>query len=219
VKRVLGEALILALLGAALSFAANGLSPRGLKLARNYFPKVVALPPVSTNASPVVPGTNISLPNYPVKTNGAVISKTNAPSPIDLLRERLKPKGIGLVDSNQVVQLFHDPRLKSNLVVFVDARNDDHYQAGHVPGAYQLDYYRPENYLMDVLQACQIAQQIVIYCNGGTCEDSELAATLLMSAIPKEKLFVYGGGWTEWTTNSLPIEIGSRNSGNIRSAK
>jgi 3-mercaptopyruvate sulfurtransferase SseA len=59
----------------------------------------------------------------------------------------------------------------------------------------------------------------VIYCNGGTCEDSEYVATLLMSAIPKEKLLVYGGGWTEWTTNSMPVEIGPRNSGNIRSSK
>jgi hypothetical protein len=31
--------------------------------------------------------------------------------------------------------------------------------------------------------------------------------------IPKEKVFVYGGGITEWSANGLPIEVGARNSG------
>ena len=34
-------------------------------------------------------------------------------------------------------------------------------------------------------------------------------------AIPKEKVFVYGGGFTEWATNGLPIELGLRNSGQL----
>ncbi|HWH72296.1 MAG TPA: rhodanese-like domain-containing protein, partial [Candidatus Sulfotelmatobacter sp.] len=58
---------------------------------------------------------------------------------------------------------------------------------------------------------------IVVYCNGGNCEDSELAATMLRDAgIPKDKLLVYGGGMTEWTTNGLPVELGQRKSGNLR---
>jgi len=34
--------------------------------------------------------------------------------------------------------------------------------------------------------------------------------------ISNQKLFVYAGGITEWMTNSLPVEIGARNSGNLR---
>jgi hypothetical protein len=34
-------------------------------------------------------------------------------------------------------------------------------------------------------------------------------------SIPREKVFVYGGGITEWATNGLPIELGTRNSGQI----
>jgi 3-mercaptopyruvate sulfurtransferase SseA len=66
-----------------------------------------------------------------------------------------------------------------------------------------------------VLQVCLTAQQIVFYCNGGDCDDSEHAAIYLRDSIhiPKEKVFVYGGGMNEWTTNGLPIELGSRNSG------
>jgi rhodanese-related sulfurtransferase len=59
----------------------------------------------------------------------------------------------------------------------------------------------------------------VIYCNGGDCDDSESAAiTLRDVGIANPKLFIYTGGITEWTTNGLPVEIGGRNSGNLRSA-
>ena len=38
VGRVLLEAALVAVVGAAFAFAANRISPRGLALARNYFP-------------------------------------------------------------------------------------------------------------------------------------------------------------------------------------
>jgi hypothetical protein len=31
----------------------------------------------------------------------------------------------------------------------------------------------------------------------------------------KGKLFVYGGGWTEWSTNRMPAELGQRGSGQL----
>jgi rhodanese-related sulfurtransferase len=59
-----------------------------------------------------------------------------------------------------------------------------------------------------------------VYCTGGDCEDSEFTAIFLRDVgIPKEKLFVYGGGMTDWTTNGLPVEIGGRKSGNFRHTK
>ncbi len=196
-KRVLLEAVIVAAVGAAVAFAANALSPRGLKLTRDFFGQ---------------PHTNQSL-----ATNLVAVTGTNESSPHDLLVARLREKGLTVADSNQVIQLFHDPRCQQNLVLFVDAREDAHYKKGHIPGAYQLDYYRPENYLPNLLPLCQIAEQIVVYCNGGNCEDSEFVATFLLSAgLAKEKLLVYAGGLTEWETNRLPIEVGERLSGQIQ---
>ena len=56
-----------------------------------------------------------------------------------------------------------------------------------------------------------------MYCHGGDCEDSEFAAIMLKdNGIAKEKLFVYGGGITEWTDHGLPVEIGSHNSGRLK---
>jgi len=66
-----------------------------------------------------------------------------------------------------------------------------------------------------VFPACSVAQKIIVYCTGGSCEDSEFAAMMLRDAgIPNENIVVYGGGITEWT-NALPFEVGARGSGQI----
>ena len=204
VVRVLKEALIVLVAGAAVALAANFLSPRGLALTRNYFPGATRpLTLASTNHPPST-----------ITTNAIFVSPEAA------IVARLKEKGLQVVNSNEVIRLFRDPRHQQELVIFVDARDDQHYQEGHIPGAYQLDHYHPESYLATVLPACQTAEQIVVYCHGGDCEDSEFTALTLRSAgIPDDKLFVYPGGITEWETNGGPVELGVRNSGNLRETK
>ncbi len=197
--RVLLEALIVSGAGLAFAFAANLISPRGLVLARNYFP-VGVKPPVAATTN--VAGTNVP-----------------ALSPTQLLAARLQAQGFKLVDGRQALQFFRDPRRQQGTIAFVDARDEQHYREGHIPGASEFDPYRPEKYFPAVLPLCQAAEQIVVYCNGGDCDDSESAAlTLRDVGIATNKLCVYGGGFAEWTTNNLPVEIGERNSGKLRAA-
>jgi rhodanese-related sulfurtransferase len=200
------ETALVAVLGGALALAANGISPRGLALSRNYFPGPANVPP------PVQTSTNQSTPG--------TAAGTNAASARDRLTALLKAEGLQPLDLQQAEKLFHDPRRAQGLIQFIDARNDAHYQAGHIPGAYQLDHYefvkQPVPWLTALLPICQPAQQIVVYCNGGECEDSRYAAMDLRDAqVPKEKLFVYEGGFAEWATNGLPVEIGPRSSGKL----
>ncbi len=138
-------------------------------------------------------------------------------SPAQLLTAQIKKNGLQLVDGSQAANLFRDPRLKQNIVVFIDARDELHYREGHIPGACEFDPYHPDKYFAAVLPVCETAEQIVVYCNGGDCDDSETAAVLLRDVgIANQKLFIYSGGITEWTSNSLPVELGARNSGNLR---
>ncbi|HVV73715.1 MAG TPA: rhodanese-like domain-containing protein [Verrucomicrobiae bacterium] len=198
------ETLVVAAIGMGLALAANSLSPRGLSLTRNYFPGGHA----ATLAAPS--GTN----------DAAHAASAGAPGPQAVLAAQLRQEGLGLADSNEVVRLFHDPRTQQGQVIFIDARDDEHYTQGHIPGAYQLDYYHPGTYLATVLPMCQIAQQIVVYCNGGDCEDSKHTAVFLRDAgVPGTKLLVYAGGIGEWTTNGLPVETGARNSGVLLEGK
>ena len=199
-KRVLQEGALVAVIGAALAFAANGLSPHGLELTKDYYPGDKVASPITAGA------TNL--------TNAAATS-TN--SPLEILSARLRANGLQLAESNHVAQFFHDPRREQDGVIFIDARDEDHYRAGHIPGAYHFDRFQPQNYFTNVGQVCLSAQQMVFYCNGGDCDDSEQAAIMLRDSlgIPKEKVFVYGGGFTEWTNNGMPFELGQRNSGEL----
>ncbi|MBE0541348.1 MAG: rhodanese-like domain-containing protein [Verrucomicrobia bacterium] len=205
VKRILSESLLLAVVGTALAFAANEISPRGLRLTTDYFPGAIQ------NSLPA--GTTIPETPSPGHTNVALTTDEQ------LLAARLQAKGLQLATSDQAAQLYRDPRYGQELIVFIDARNDWHYQQGHIPGAYQFDHYRAADYLATVLPVCQTAELVVVYCTGGDCEDSEFAAIFLRQAgIPAEKLLVYVGGMAEWTAKGLPVAIGARHSGNLRPA-
>jgi rhodanese-related sulfurtransferase len=187
---LLSEALVVLVLGLGLALAANQVSPRGLALTRNYFPATTRHRDV-TGSSPAL-------------------------SPVELLAARLKEQGLQLIDSGAAVRLFHDPRLAQGGVVFVDARDEAHYRQGHIPGAYEFDAYHPEKFFPTVLPPCQAAEQIVVYCHGGDCDDSESAALLLRDVgIATHKLLIYGDGITGWTTNHWPVETGERDSGKL----
>lgn len=184
--------------GFALALAANQFSPRGLDLSRNYFPT----------------GTNQAAASARTRQVPAQTAGTNAPSEADELSERLRGKGLQEIKRSQVEALLRDPRARDGRVIFVDARDEDHYSAGHLAGAYELDPYHPEKQLGTVMPACQAAEEIIVYCAGGECEDADTVAILLgENGIPGRKIFVYGGGFNEWDDAHLPLEFGARNSG------
>ncbi len=201
---ILAEALAVAVFGGILAFAANGVSPSGLALGRDYFPK-------TANAGLVREATAAPVATAPTNKASAPVN----PEPA----VKVNSKGLQLLDGSQAEAMFRDLRRQLDIVVFVDARDDEHYAEGHVPGAFHFDPYRPEKYLAEIIPVCQMAEQIVVYCTGGDCEDSQFAAIGLRNAgIPNERLFVFTGGITEWTTNHLPVETGVRNSGTLRPA-
>src|SRR6266404_3130758 len=98
-KRVFLEALAIAVLGLAFALVANLVSPRGLSLARNYFPgtrKAVA------NPVPVAPGrgTNNSV-SVPGGGPGRVSATSTAAATVtvqDPVTARLKEEGLHPVD-------------------------------------------------------------------------------------------------------------------------
>ena len=139
-KRVLQEGALVAVVGAALAFAANELSPHPIVLSRDYYPGDRAASSTTAGA-----------------TNPTNAAATITNSPLELLTARLQANGLQLADSNQVVQYFRDPRREQDGVIFIDARDEEHYRAGHVPGAYHFDRFRPQDYLTNVVQVCQTA--------------------------------------------------------------
>jgi rhodanese-related sulfurtransferase len=206
VRPVFLEALLVGGMGLLIALAANALSPRGLRLSRNYFPDLR------------VASTNSSTAATHAATNGSLTTGTNATADPTILR--LQQRGLNLATSSEAFELFRDPRYEQGLIVFVDARDDEHYATGHIPRAWQLNHYRPEGYLPVVLPACLGAMKVVVYCNGGQCDDSEFAAVMLREAgVASDNLLVYVGGITDWTAQGRPVESGARGSGQFVTSK
>jgi len=89
----------------------------------------------------------------------------------------------------------------------IDARTAVEYEEGHVPGAVLLDYYEMGSYLQAVLPDLSMDEEILFYCGGPECEDSELLARELYM-MGFTKLLVFRGGWEEWEAAGLAVESG-----------
>jgi rhodanese-related sulfurtransferase len=196
------EAVVVLVAGMVLALLANALSPQGLKLARNYFPEgTYASSPLPVDEATEFPSTDS-------------VAKPAAADGMSVVERRLRQRGLERIELSEVQVWMEDPRYEMELVILVDARAARPYQEGHVPGAYSFDHYRPEATLAEVLPAALMAEQVIVYCGGGDCEDSEFAAIFLRDAgVPGDRLRVYTGGLQEWREAELPIELGQRGSG------
>lgn len=113
---------------------------------------------------------------------------------------------IGLEETRDYAGYASDP---ANGILFLDARKLESYEQGHIAGAVCLDPYHLDDHLTPELeQRIRSADVVIIYCTGGTCEDSILLGKALVyrrSLIAPEQLYLYEGGINEWRAQGLPL--------------
>ena len=102
-----------------------------------------------------------------------------------------------MLSLTQAKNLFDDG------ILFVDARDDGYYTAGHIQGALK------NAFLMELIFSIEAIQEknapLVVYCGDPGCGDSEdLAYDLQDSGF--NKLYVFKGGWLEWSKAEYPSE-------------
>ena len=84
-------------------------------------------------------------------------------------------------------------------VLWIDARPQEHYDAGHVPGAVLLNEQQFDEQLFGLLDTLQTnTKAIVIYCSAARCDASRQILTRLRQTLPVENAFVLKGGWRAW---------------------
>ena len=189
--RTLAEAALVGLATLAAGLAANALHPDGLSLSRDHFRTVEAEIPAAGPAPPAP-------------------AAASAPAEAEVVA-RLRARGLQVLSLAEARAAFEDPACAAGAWVFVDARGDDDYRAGHVPGAFQYDRFHPERHIDALLPACHAALKVVIYCLGGECEDSEFAALDLQGmGVDPQRLQVFAGGWAAWAAAGLAVETGAR---------
>lgn len=198
VRQTLLEGAALVLIACAISLGANSVRQRGLDLGRDYFK---APPPTE----PLLP--------LEASSPGSGGNDPDEAPPAEGHENRLVNCGMVELTLEQVRACFRncdqasgasDPR-----ILFVDARNDECFTEGHIPGAVLLDHYYMDEYIADVLATVECAEQIVVYCNGIECEDGALVCLdLIDEGIAADKLFLFKGGWEAWVQAGLPCEQG-----------
>jgi rhodanese-related sulfurtransferase len=90
-------------------------------------------------------------------------------------------------------------------VLFVDARSQNHYENGHIPGAVSLPAGQFEERIEFFLNRYPPEQPIVTYCSGRTCEDSHDLAQLL-SDLGFTNVRIFIDGFPGWEAEGHPIE-------------
>ncbi len=89
--------------------------------------------------------------------------------------------------------------------IFLDARLEGDYKAGHIPKALNLPFEEFEQYYPETEPLLSRGENIITYCDGTECE-----ASLFLARILKERGFknlkIFFGGWTEWNKAGLPVE-------------
>jgi rhodanese-related sulfurtransferase len=183
IAMTVGQVVVLLVLGTAVGLGVNMVRGKNrISLQRDYFP------PAGPNSRPAQPAESPTAANV-----AATESAPTTEFPEMTFEEAFKA--------------FEDPKASTGEYVFVDARSDGPFQAGHIPGALQCDYYRVENYLPSVLDQVSNAEKVIVYCNGGECEDSLFVCREFMSLqVPKDRIYLFRGGWQAWQAAGAPVE-------------
>ncbi len=83
-------------------------------------------------------------------------------------------------------------------VLWLDARPDAQFSAGHVPEALQLNEDRWDELLPPMLSAWVPERKVVVYCSEQSCSVSHDVAERLRKEAGLTNVYVLPGGWEEW---------------------
>jgi rhodanese-related sulfurtransferase len=92
-------------------------------------------------------------------------------------------------------------------VTFVDARPSYHFSAEHIPGAMNLPADDAEGVLDTQTLPIPPDGEVITYCDGGTCEQSEYLSLLLRDRDVCQRVRVLEGGWQAWVAANAPTVI------------
>jgi len=82
---------------------------------------------------------------------------------------------------------------KQKTAIFIDARDEELFEEGHIQGAVNLPWHDVDNYFMDFAKDIRPTDRIITYCDGESCNLShELALFLINMKFPNVQVLVNG---------------------------
>ena len=96
----------------------------------------------------------------------------------------------------------------SGKALFVDARDSDLYEEGHIPGAVNLPVREFELVFPKLKERLLAATWVITYCDGASCELSvQLTEKLLFTGV--DRIEIFAGGIQQWQGAGQPVEEGA----------
>jgi rhodanese-related sulfurtransferase len=121
------------------------------------------------------------------------------PTPPDSLKNMpvFRPRGI-LIDGLQEIM--------GREGVIIDSRLPEYYQEGHIVGAINIPFEEIDHYVTKFSEIPQDTMA-VLYCDGVGC-DLAYDLAIYMITVGYSNVYVYDGGWEEWSAAALPVVKG-----------
>ena len=91
----------------------------------------------------------------------------------------------------------------NDLAVFIDARDVEDFDAGHIQGAINIPYDYYEDY-EEKINNLEVNKTYIIYCNGEDCSLSMDLADYFFNELLFEKVLIFEAGWPVWRDLKLP---------------
>lgn len=114
---------------------------------------------------------------------------------------------LSLADGDSLEISLSDAKalFKENKAVFLDARESDLFDEGHIKGARNLPWHGVDDYFSEITKGMDLETPVITYCDGESCELShDLALFLKNMGFTHVKVLV--NGWTIWQENQLPVQ-------------
>jgi len=116
----------------------------------------------------------------------------------------IRPEIVASDANGPIISLARAKELYDRGVPFIDSRSPQEYRAGHIRNARLLFYSHVEEDWELVMAGIALADEVAVYCSGEGCNSSYLVADHLMN-VGYEKVFVFHGGWPEWSAAGYPV--------------
>jgi rhodanese-related sulfurtransferase len=109
--------------------------------------------------------------------------------------------GAGNSDVAEEIDRIELQRLQAaGRVTIVDARHEESYLAGHIPGAINLPVDSETEDMRRIMRNVPTEVPIVVYCQSRNCPYVDLLTAGLRSDGYKH-LLIYRGGWFDWSAD------------------
>jgi rhodanese-related sulfurtransferase len=91
---------------------------------------------------------------------------------------------------------------------FIDTRKKEEYETGHVQNAFRIALSNFRTGDPALLGMISRSQSVVVYCNGGQCDESEAVARMLAGS-GYSKVYVLHDGFPGWKAVGHPVQTGA----------